>query len=172
MTNKERFNSGFTLIEVLIVLAVLVITAGGVVVWERKSQPTPTPTPTPTFTTPTPSFQKELKKEPEMEEKSVVQASVSDLINNPAAYIDKTVQIMATVKCIDKVSGRTDWVGNGDYFLEDNSYRIKVFTWAPIHVAQCVLPKECPEPLTMVRYIEKKVKLNGVFRELPKERSI
>lgn len=44
---------GFTLIEILIVLAVLIVTlAGGVMVWKQKVSPTPTPTlqilPTPT----------------------------------------------------------------------------------------------------------------------------
>lgn len=40
-------DKGFTLIEILVALAVLVLTAGGVVVWRGKIAPTPTPTPTP-----------------------------------------------------------------------------------------------------------------------------
>lgn len=47
--------SGFTLIEILIALAILALTAGGVVVWKKKA--TPTPSSTPAFTPiPTPAL--------------------------------------------------------------------------------------------------------------------
>jgi len=40
---------GFTLIEILVAIAVLIITAGGVVVWKEKASPAVTPTPTPSI---------------------------------------------------------------------------------------------------------------------------
>lgn len=39
---------GFSLIGVLIILGTLIVTAGGVLVWQKKFAPTPAPTPSPT----------------------------------------------------------------------------------------------------------------------------
>ena len=43
---KNKKQRGFSLIGVLLIIGTLLITAGGVVVWNRKIVPTPTPTPT------------------------------------------------------------------------------------------------------------------------------
>lgn len=59
MLTKRKLTTGFTLIEILVVLAVLVIFLAGGVVREKKIPPSPTPTPTPISTpiiTPSPTL--------------------------------------------------------------------------------------------------------------------
>ena len=45
---KIKSESGLGLIGILLIIGILILTAGGVVVWQKKVSPTPTPTPTPT----------------------------------------------------------------------------------------------------------------------------
>ena len=47
VSNSKNHQKGLGLIGVLLIIGVLVITAGGVV-WEKKAKPSPTPIPSPT----------------------------------------------------------------------------------------------------------------------------
>lgn len=108
---------------------------------------------------------------PENEEEAIgkIEVSLCDLANNPALYINKTIQVEATVKFV----GASYQAQKGDFFLEDSNCQIQVVSWAPTTVAQCPPNiKDCKEPATMATYLDKKVKLNGIFKELPKEEYI
>jgi hypothetical protein len=43
--------SGLGLVGILLIIGTLLLTAGGVVIWQRQFSPTPMPTPTPSATT-------------------------------------------------------------------------------------------------------------------------
>lgn len=61
----------------------------------------------------------------------------------------------------------------GNFFLEDNNCQIQVSSWAPATVARCPPDvKDCKEPATMATYLDRKVRLNGILKELPKEEYI
>lgn len=80
------------------------------------------------------------------------------------------MKIDATVRFI----GESYWAQKGDFFLEDGNCQMQVFSWAPTTVAHCPPNdvKNCKEPATMANYLDKRVKLDGVFKELPKEEYI
>lgn len=100
---------------------------------------------------------------------SEIEVSVCDLANNPTLYTNKTIQVDATVKFV----GENYYAQKGDFFLENDNCRVQVFSWVPITAAHCPPNVEnCEEPATMVDYLDRKVKLNGIFKELPKEEYI
>lgn len=109
------------------------------------------------------------KPEVEKETTNEIKISVCDLTNNFALYTNKTIQIEAIAKFI----GESYWAQKGDFFLEDNNCQIQIFSWAPTTVAQCPpTVKNCNAPATMQSYLDKKVRLNGILKELPKEEYI
>jgi len=99
----EKSEAGFTLLELLVVLAVLIITAaGGVVVWQKKVSPSPTPSPTPTqsFTptqaqTPTPVPTQGSGFKFSLECKRAIDCPINCPINCP----DGSSECCGTVKC-------------------------------------------------------------------------
>ena len=96
-------------------------------------------------------------------EDQATKVSVSDLVNNPKLHDNKPIQIEATARFI----GENYYSGKGDFFLEENGNKIKIASWwAPITVAHCPPNvKDCKPPLTMMDYMDKKVRLNGIFKD-------
>lgn len=101
------------------------------------------------------------KPEVEKETTNEIKVSVCDLTNNFTLYANKTIQIEAIVKFI----GENYWSGEGDLFLEDNNCQIRVFGWAPTEVMMCRQRENCDPPETMLSYLDKKVRLNGILEE-------
>ena len=93
-----------------------------------------------------------------------LEAPVAELVNNPAQYINKAVQLKGALKFV----GEDYNIGEGKLVVEDNNYQIQVSTWAPITVAQCKPEAKDCKADTIETYLNKKVKLHGVLKEFPK----
>ena len=88
--------------------------------------------------------------------------TVAELVNNPALYLNKTIQIKALIK------SEAD-----DCYLEDGTNQIKINCWAPRSVASCAPSMEkCNPPPSMFNYFGKKVKLTGILEKLEKKEYI
>jgi hypothetical protein len=107
----------------------------------------------------------QIQENPETEENLTPnKISLCDMINNPTLYINKTIETEATLKLVG------DYFGGGEFFLEEGNCEIQVFSWAPIEVMNCPpTVEDCNPPSTMATYLDKKVQLTGIFKELPKE---
>ncbi len=96
-----------------------------------------------------------------------VEVSVCDIVNNTALYINKVIQVNGIVKFTGE-----HFLDN-EYLLEDDNCQIQVSSWAPISVAQCPPGVEiCNPPLIMNDYLDKKVKVDGILKEVSKEEYI
>jgi hypothetical protein len=84
--------------------------------------------------------------------------SVCDLQNNPTAYLSKTLFVQGAVS----FSGTNYYLGNGNFYLEDQGCKIQVSSWAPIEVAQCPSSaSSCSSSSVMADYVGKSITLNG-----------
>ncbi len=98
---------------------------------------------------------------------SEIKASVCEIVNNSASYINKKIQVNGVVKFTG------EHFLDDKYFLEDDNCQVQVSSWTPISVAQCPPSVEdCNPPLIMGDYLDKKVKLEGVLEEIQKEEYI
>ena len=104
-------------------------------------------------------------KERESSQEKLTYISVQDLIKNPLFYLNKTIQTEGTVRLMGEYL-------TGFFLLEEENSQIQVEPWAPSLVERCPENEDCPSISLMGGYIDKRVSLTGVFREVNFSREI
>jgi len=88
---------------------------------------------------------------------------IAQINGNPQKFVNQTVSLEGTLR----VSG--SYWENGVFYLDDNGSGLEVFPWAPLEVYRPQDCANCTAPATMMQYIDKKLLVSGLLREMPND---